>query len=181
MGLLSTVSGFLPESLPKNAGSKSFYDLVAPLPKGKEYSFNELKGKPVLIVNTATRCGYTVQFTGLEELNKIYGDRGLQVLGFPSNEFAGQSPESDEEGAQVCLKNHGVTFPLMAKSEVNGKGMNEVFAWLKAQPIDGKTGSSGPIKWNFTKFLVDREGKLVGRFPSAVTPEQLKPEIEKVL
>ncbi|KAK1923834.1 glutathione peroxidase [Papiliotrema laurentii] len=176
----STISGFLSESVDPSVNSKSFYDLKATLPGTKgEFDFANLKGKVTLIVNTASKCGYTYQYTGLEELHKTYGDRGLVVLGFPSNEFAGQDPGSDEQIAEFCQLNHGVTFPLMKKSEVNGKNMNDVFAWLKAH--EGESGKINPIKWNFTKFLVDKEGKVVGRFGSGVKPEELKSEIEKYL
>ncbi|WRT69421.1 uncharacterized protein IL334_006407 [Kwoniella shivajii] len=172
------------ESIPADIAKKSFYDLKAILPGSKgELDFSTFKGKPVLIVNTASKCGFTYQYTGLEELYKSYNDKGLQVLGFPSNEFGGQEPGSDDDISSFCTLNHGVTFPLMKKSEVNGKNMNEVFAWLKSQKGEGVGGIAGTtsIKWNFTKFLVDKEGKVVGRYGSSTKPEKLKEEIEKLL
>ncbi|KAI9632914.1 glutathione peroxidase [Dioszegia hungarica] len=174
------------ESVPAGVKERSFYDLKAALPGSKgELDFATLKGKAVLIVNTASKCGFTPQYTGLEELHKTYAARGLEVLGFPSNEFGGQDPGSDEEIASFCQVNHGVTFPLMKKSEVNGAHMNDVFAWLKAngKEVDGAGGIGGTtsIKWNFTKFLVNREGHVVGRYSPNTTPEQLKVEIEKLL
>ncbi|RSH93678.1 Glutathione peroxidase 2 [Saitozyma podzolica] len=185
MAIFSSIGGVLGyETLPEGVKSKSFYDLKANLPgKDKVYDFSELKGKPVLIVNTASKCGFTPQYTGLEELYKTYHDRGLEVLGFPSNEFGGQEPGSDEDIASFCTLNHGVTFPLMKKTEVNGKNMNEVFAWLKSQKGEHAQGIAGTtaIKWNFTKFLVDRNGNVVGRYGSTTKPETLKAEIEKLL
>ncbi|KAL7424849.1 Glutathione peroxidase 2 [Cryptotrichosporon argae] len=170
------------ETLPSVTGT-SFYDLKAALPgKDRVFDFAELKGKAVLIVNTASKCGFTYQYTGLEALYEAYGARGLVVLGFPSNEFGGQEPGSDADIEQFCTLNHGVTFPLMKKSEVNGARMNGVFAWLKAQGgAAAGVGGTTSIKWNFTKFLVDREGRVVGRFAPTTKPEALKAEIEKVL
>jgi glutathione peroxidase len=167
------------EKIPAAVKAKSFYDLKATLPgKDRVLDFSNLKGDVVLIVNTASKCGYTPQYTGLEKLYKEYKDQGFEVIGFPSNEFMNQDPGTDEEIAQFCQVNHGVTFPLAKKSEVNGANMNEVFAWLKSQPGQG---SSTAIKWNFTKFLVDRNGKVAGRFGSSTTPSQMKSEIEKLL
>ncbi|KGB78115.2 glutathione peroxidase [Cryptococcus deuterogattii R265] len=180
----SIASKFGYESIPADVANKSFYDLKAKLPGNKgDLDFSTLKGKAVLIVNTASKCGFTPQYNGLEELYKTYGDKGLVVLGFPSNEFGGQEPGSDDDIAQFCTLNHGVTFPLMKKSEVNGKNMNEVFAWLKSQKGEHVGGVAGTtaIKWNFTKFLVDKEGKCVGRYGSSTKPEKLKEEIEKLL
>ncbi|WVR08296.1 hypothetical protein IAU60_005345 [Kwoniella sp. DSM 27419] len=184
MTWLSTVSGKLGfEQIPPAIASKSFYDLKAVLPGGKELDFSTLKGKAVLIVNTASKCGFTYQYTGLEELHQKFGDKGLTVLGFPSNEFGSQEPGTDEDIASFCQLNHGVTFPLMKKSEVNGQNMNEVFVWLKAQKGAGVEGFAGTtaIKWNFTKFLVNREGVCVGRYGSATKPEKLQEEIAKLL
>ncbi|RSH77390.1 uncharacterized protein EHS24_003351 [Apiotrichum porosum] len=187
MGLLSGIKsavGF--EQLPEGIEGKSFYDLKATLPgKDKVLDFATLKGKVVLIVNTASKCGFTPQYTGLEELHTTYHERGLEVLGFPSNEFGGQEPGSDEDIASFCQVNHGVTFPLAKKSKVNGPEMNEVFAWLKAQgKAEGGAGGIGgttAIKWNFTKFLVDKDGKLVARFGSSTTPAAIKAQIETLL
>ncbi|WWC93084.1 uncharacterized protein L201_008049 [Kwoniella dendrophila CBS 6074] len=181
MSLLSKL-GY--ETIPAEIAKKSFYELKATLPGSKgQLDFSTFKGKPVLIVNTASKCGFTYQYTGLEELYKSYSDKGLEVLGFPSNEFGGQEPGSDEDISSFCTLNHGVTFPLMKKSEVNGKNMNEVFAWLKSQKGAGVGGVAGTtsIKWNFTKFLINKDGQVVGRYGSSTKPEKLKEEIEKLL
>ncbi|WOO77642.1 Glutathione peroxidase-like peroxiredoxin 2 [Vanrija pseudolonga] len=179
--LKSAVGTLKSENIPDAVKGKSFYELKAVLPgKDKVLDFSTLKGKVVLIVNTASKCGFTPQYTGLEELYKEYHEQGLEVLGFPSNEFGGQEPGSDDDIASFCQVNHGVTFPLAKKSEVNGDNMNEVFAWLKAQPGGGGFGSTA-IKWNFSKFLVSREGKLVGRYAPTTTPAALKSAIEDEL
>ncbi|CAE6465767.1 unnamed protein product [Rhizoctonia solani] len=156
----------------------TFYDLKAATPR-EEYSFDQLKGKVVLIVNVASKCGFTPQYTGLEALHKKYKDRGLVVLGFPCNQFLSQEPGTDEQIAEFCQINHGVSFPLMKKSDVNGDDTNEVYKYLKSQK-SGVLGLSR-IKWNFEKFLIDRQGKVVGRWASTTTPESLESEIEKHL
>ncbi|KAI0749776.1 thioredoxin-like protein [Daedaleopsis nitida] len=157
----------------------SFYSLKATLPGNKTYDFEQLKGKVVLIVNTASKCGFTPQYKGIEALHKKYKDQGLVVLGFPCNQFGGQEPENDEKIAEFCELNHGVSFPLMAKSDVNGDNTNEVFKWLKGQ----KAGILGltRIKWNFEKFLVDKEGKVVNRWASTTSPEDIDATIKKLL
>ncbi|KAI0775199.1 glutathione peroxidase [Trametes elegans] len=159
--------------------AKSFYDLKAQLPGGKTYDFADLKGKVVLIVNVASKCGFTPQYKGLQALYDKYKDRGFVILGFPCNQFGGQEPESDEKIAEFCELNHGVSFPLMAKSDVNGDSTNEVYKWLKAQ----KAGILGltRIKWNFEKFLIDREGKVVHRWASTTSPEAIDAEVAKLL
>ncbi|KAI0635941.1 thioredoxin-like protein [Trametes polyzona] len=159
--------------------AKSFYDLKAELPGGKTYDFEQLKGKVVLIVNVASKCGFTPQYKGLQALYDKYKDRGFVILGFPCNQFGGQEPESDDKIAQFCELNHGVTFPLMAKSDVNGDGANEVYKWLKER----KAGLLGltRIKWNFEKFLIDREGKVVHRWASTTSPEAIDAEVAKLL
>lgn len=156
----------------------TFYDLKAATPRG-EYSFDQLKGKVVLIVNVASKCGFTPQYTGLEGLYKKYKDRDFVILGFPCNQFGGQEPGSDEQIGEFCQLNHGVSFPLMKKSDVNGDDTNEVYQYLKNQ----KSGILGltRIKWNFEKFLIDRQGNVVGRWASTTKPESLEAEIEKVL
>ncbi|KAN0061579.1 Glutathione peroxidase 2 [Thecaphora frezii] len=156
-----------------------FYDLKALKPNQETYSFDQLKGKVVLIVNTASKCGYTPQFAELEELNKKYASEGLVVLGFPSNQFASQDPGNNDEIVTFCQRNYGVTFPIMAKSDVNGSQTNEVFAFLKS----AKKGILGTemIKWNFTKFLVDRQGNVVERYGSNTKPSAIAADIEKLL
>ena len=146
---------------------------------GEEQSLAAYKGRPLLIVNTASRCGYTPQYKGLEELHKTYGSRGLAVLGFPCNQFGAQEPGTEADIASFCEVNYGVTFPLFAKVEVNGDGSHPLYVYLKkAKP--GLLGSEA-IKWNFTKFLVDREGKAVERYAPQTEPKALAGDIEKVL
>ncbi|CAE6461294.1 unnamed protein product [Rhizoctonia solani] len=157
----------------------TFYDLKAATPRNEDYSFDQLKGKVVLIVNVASKCGFTPQYTGLEALYNKYKDRGLVILGFPCNQFGGQEPGTDEQIGEFCQLNHGVTFPLMKKSDVNGDDTNEVYKYLKSQ----KSGLLGltRIKWNFEKFLIDRQGKVVNRWASTTKPESLEADIEKLL
>ena len=155
-----------------------FYDLTALNPLGKNVSLSDYKGKVVLVVNTATKCGLAPQFEGLERLYQEYKDKGLVILGFPSNQFAGQEPESNEHMEATCKVNFGVTFPLFAKIEVNGPQTHPVFVFLKA-----KLGSwlGRRIKWNFTKFLVDAQGKPIKRFSPITKPEAIEPYVKKLL
>ncbi|ESK87253.1 glutathione peroxidase [Moniliophthora roreri MCA 2997] len=157
----------------------SFYSLKAAMPGNKTFDFADLKGKVVLIVNTASACGFTPQYKGLQALYDKYKDRGFTILGFPCNQFGGQEPLDDAGVAEFCTVNHGVTFPLMKKSDVNGDNTNEVFKWLKSE----KAGIFGitRIKWNFEKFLVDQEGKVVHRWASTTTPEAIDAEVAKSL
>ncbi|KAF9052481.1 glutathione peroxidase [Hymenopellis radicata] len=144
-----------------------------------EYDFAQLKGKTVLVVNTASACGFTPQYKGLQALYDKYKDQGFIILGFPCNQFGGQEPKGDEDIAQFCTLNHGVSFPLMKKSEVNGDNTNEVYKWLKSQ----KAGILGltRIKWNFEKFLIDKQGNVVHRWASTTTPESIDAEVAKIL
>jgi glutathione peroxidase len=158
--------------------STSFFDLSAKSNEGKELFFNSLEGKVVLVVNTASKCGFTPQYKGLEELYRKYKDRGLIVLGFPCDQFAHQEPGDDAEIASFCQRNFGVTFPLMAKIEVNGAGTHPLFVFLKSKARE-LFGAS--IKWNFTKFLVGRDGKKVRRFSPATEPAKLEKSIEAAL
>ena len=141
---------------------------------GKELDLKAYEGKVVLVVNTASKCGFTPQYKGLEELHRKYKDKGLVVLGFPCDQFAHQEPAGDAEIAAFCELNYGVSFPLMAKSNVNGRDTSEVFAFLKSK-------AKGMIKWNFTKFLVGRDGRTVLRYAPTVEPEKLTGDIEKAL
>jgi len=154
-----------------------FYSLKAELPNGKVYDFAELKGKTVLIVNVASTCALTPQYTGLQELYDKYKLQGLEILGFPTNQFH-QEAGDDNDIAQFCTLNHGVTFPLLKKSDVNGDNTNEVFKWLKSQK---SSFGLSRIKWNFEKFLVDKNGKVVGRWSSVETPSTIDPEIAKII
>lgn len=157
----------------------SFYDLK-PLTKASEpYDFHQLEGKVVLIVNVASKCGFTPQYKGLEELNKKYADQGLVILGFPCNQFAHQEPGSQEEIESFCQLNYGVSFPILKKVDVNGANADPVWVYLKNQK-SGLLGFKG-IKWNFEKFLVDRKGKVVERYGSITSPASLESTIEKYL
>jgi glutathione peroxidase len=135
-------------------------------------------GKVLLIVNTASKCGFTPQYEGLEKLHQEYKDKGLEILAFPCNQFGNQEPGDADEIRNFCSLNYDVSFPLMGKIEVNGNEADPLWKYLKSEK-SGLLGSR--IKWNFTKFLVDREGNVVGRFGPAVKPEQLKSEIEALL
>jgi glutathione peroxidase len=156
----------------------SLFDLSARANDGKEVSFKSYEGKVLLVVNTASKCGFTPQYKGLEALYKKYKDRGLVVIGFPCDQFAHQEPGDDAEIASFCELNFGVTFPLMSKIEVNGEGTHPVFAYLK-QLAPGAVG--GSIKWNFTKFLVARDGRSATRYASTTEPENLEKDIEGAL
>ena len=146
---------------------------------GKTVRLADHAGRVLLIVNTASACGFTPQFAGLEKLWATYRDRGLVVLGFPSNEFGGQDPGSNNEIASFCQLNYGVSFPMMAKVKVNGAEAHPLFAWLKDE-APGLLGSKG-IKWNFTKFLVGRDGRVLKRYAPQDAPEKLAADIEAAL
>lgn len=158
--------------------TESLFDLSATANNGKPLDLKTYEGKVLLVVNTASKCGFTPQYKGLEELYRKYKDRGLVVLGFPCDQFAHQEPGSDADIASFCQINYGVSFPLMAKVEVNGKGTHPVFQFLKAK-TPGLLGDG--IKWNFTKFLVGKDGATVKRFAPTVQPEELESDIEALL
>jgi glutathione peroxidase len=151
---------------------------VPALEKG-EIRLGDHAGKVLLLVNTASKCGLTPQYEGLEELHRTYGERGLSVIGFPCNQFGNQEPGGHEEIGAFCQRNYGVSFPISAKIEVNGEGTHPLWAFLKKE----KSGFLGfsRIKWNFTKFLVDRNGKVVKRFSPTTKPEAIAAHIEKLL
>lgn len=174
------------------------YDFKVKDNEGKEVSLDKYKGKVLLIVNTATKCGLTPQYEGLEKLYDKLKDRGFETLDFPCNQFLNQAPESDEKINEFCTLTYGTTFPRFAKIDVNGKDADPLFVWLKEQKPEDKTdGTSksaefmnkvmkyvtkeGDIKWNFGKFLIDREGNVVERFSPSFKPENLEGEIEKYL
>ncbi len=146
---------------------------------GTTQSMADYAGKVLLIVNTASKCGFTPQYAGLEALHRAYADRGLSVLGFPCNQFGAQEPGDAAEIASFCSLTYDVTFPLFAKIDVNGANADPLFVWLKAQQ-PGLLGTQA-IKWNFTKFLVDRKGAVVARHAPTVKPESLKAQIEALL
>lgn len=155
-----------------------FYQLSANTPQGHPVEMSAYKGKVVLVVNTATQCGLTPQFEGLEKLHQDYKDKGLVILGFPCNQFGSQEPLSNESMEETCKINHGVTFPLFEKTEVNGANTHPVFRYLKSK-LGGLFGSR--IKWNFTKFLIDANGKPVRRFAPVTKPEKIEPYIKSLL
>jgi len=159
--------------------STSISDFEALSIEGKPAQLSTQRGKVMLIVNTASACGFTPQFTGLEELWKTYHDQGLVVLGFPSNEFGGQDPGSDGEIASFCQLNYGVSFPMMSKVKVNGGDAHPLWKWLTAE-APGILGSKS-VKWNFTKFLIGRDGTVLKRYAPTDKPESLKSDIEAAL
>jgi glutathione peroxidase len=156
----------------------SFYDFQINTSQGKQLSFSDYRGKVVLIVNTATKCGLTPQFTGLEALHQQYKDNGLVVLGFPCDQFLKQEPLSNEEMAASCLLNHGVTFQLTEKIYVNGSATHPIYKWLKSKQ-KGLFGKR--ISWNFTKFLIDKQGNVVKRFSPSTKPEKIEQFISDYL
>ena len=154
------------------------YDFTAKTLDGREVRLSDYKGKALLIVNTASKCGFTPQYAGLEKLYQEYADKGLTVLAFPCDQFGHQEPGDAAEIQNFCTTKYDVSFPLMAKIEVNGANAHPLWQFLKTE----KTGFlGGAIKWNFTKFLVSPEGKVVGRFPPTATPDSLASEVAKVL
>ena len=155
-----------------------FYDFSAVKMDGQSVSMADYRGKVVVVVNTASRCGFTPQFAGLEQLYKTYKDQGFEILGFPCNQFAGQDAGTNSEIEAFCQLNYGVTFTMFEKINVNGKAADPLFQFLKSE-AKGTLGSS--IKWNFTKFLIDRSGHVVCRFASADEPEKMVDAIEKLL
>ena len=154
-------------------------DFTVTTNRGEELDLAEKKGKVLLVVNTASKCGFTPQYDGLEDLYQKYKDQGFEVLGFPCNQFGAQEPGNADEIAEFCKVNFGVTFPLMEKVDVNGPDASPVFDWMKGE-AKGLMGSTG-IKWNFTKFLVDRDGKVVKRFAPQDAPGSIARHIEKLL
>ena len=155
-----------------------FYSLKTKTPSGRILSMNEFEGKAVLIVNTATKCGLTPQFEGLEELHQKYKDKDLVVLGFPCDQFKNQEPETNETMKEVCKINHGVNFQLTEKVDVNGNNEHPIFTWLKNK----KSGFFGKkIRWNFTKFLIDKTGKTVKRYGPTVEPKKMEKDIMRLI
>ena len=174
------------------------YDFTVKNNMGEDVPLSVYRGKVLLVVNTATGCGFTPQYEGLEALYKKYRDRGFEILDFPCNQFFGQAPGTDEEIETFCKLNYGTTFPRFSKIDVNGEHAAPLYTWLKEQAIDDKPDSGLPalleklakkghqiagssIKWNFTKFLVDRNGNVVGRYAPTRKPEDLAADIEALL
>ena len=155
------------------------YDFSATSISGKTIKLDQFKGKPLLIVNTASACGFTPQFAGLEDLHKTYGGKGLVVLGFPCNQFGAQDKGNNDEIAEFCQLNYGVSFAMMEKIEVNGSRQHPLYQWLSAE-APGLLGSKA-IKWNFTKFLVGRDGQVIKRYAPTDKPEGMAKDIDAAL
>lgn len=155
-----------------------FYEFSAKSLQGKEINMDAYKGKVVLVVNTASKCGLTPQYEGLEKLYKQYKDKGLVILGFPCNQFGNQEPGDEKQISEGCLINYGVSFQMFSKIDVNGSGAHPIYKYLKKE-LPGFPGNE--IKWNFGKFLIDKNGKPVKRFSPIVKPEKLTSYIEKLL
>lgn len=154
------------------------YNFKATSLQGKEISLSDFQGKTLLIVNTASKCGLTPQFEGLEKLYQQYQDKGLVILGFPCNQFANQEPGEKADIEAVCMVNYGVSFPMFAKIEVNGDGAHPLYKYLKSE-LKGTFGNN--IKWNFTKFLIAADGTPLKRFAPTVKPEKIEKYLEKVI
>ena len=155
------------------------YDFEARQINGQNIALSEFRGQVMLIVNTASQCGFTPQFGGLEELHKTYGGKGLAVLGFPCNQFGAQDPGTDSDIASFCQVNYGVSFPMMSKVDVNGPAAHPLYQWLRAE-APGLLGSQS-IKWNFTKFLIGKDGKVIKRYAPLDKPADLAKDIEAAL
>ncbi|MDX9773853.1 MAG: glutathione peroxidase [Bacteroidales bacterium] len=155
---------------------QQFYDFKAKTLQGKEIGMDTYKGKTVLVVNTASKCGLTPQYEGLEALYRKHSENGLVILGFPSNQFANQEPGDEKSIAEGCLLNYGVTFPMFSKIDVNGPDAHPLYKYLRSE-LSALTGNK--IKWNFTKFLIDSEGRPVKRFSPTTKPEKIEKYLEK--
>ena len=156
----------------------SLHDFKATSIDGEEIDLSSYDGKVVLVVNTASQCGFTPQYAGLQKLQDTYADRGFAVLGFPCDQFGHQEPGTEEQIAEFCESSYGVTFPMFAKVDVNGDTAHPLYQWLKSEQ-SGLLG--GAIKWNFTKFLVGRDGAVLGRYGSTTKPGKIRPDIEQAL
>jgi glutathione peroxidase len=163
------------------SAASSLYGFTLADIDGRQVSLSAYRGKVLLLVNTASKCGFTPQYEALEKLSKTYRDRGLAVVAFPANNFGGQEPGTNAEIKSFCSMTYGVDFPVFAKISVKGAEIHPLYRWLTAKETD--PAFAGDIEWNFTKFLVDREGKVIGRFPSAVTPDspELTAAVDKAL
>ena len=159
--------------------SDTVYEFSCDTTGGKKKSLADYQGKVLLVVNTASKCGFTPQFAGLEEMYEKYKDQGLEILGFPCNQFGKQDPGSNDEIMEFCQLNYGVSFPMFGKIDVNGGGADPLFQYLKKE-APGALGTQG-IKWNFTKFLIDPTGKVIKRYAPKDTPKAIAKDIEKLL
>lgn len=150
----------------------SFYDFTVKDIAGNDFPLSQLKGKKVLVVNTASKCGFTPQYEGLQELFENYGDEDFMIIGFPANNFGSQEPGTNEEIASFCQLNYGVTFPMMSKISVKGDDQHPLYGWLTSRAENGLEDSS--VTWNFQKYMIDEEGQLVGHFAPTVKPDNRK-------
>ncbi|TAK79555.1 MAG: glutathione peroxidase [Aquabacterium sp.] len=157
----------------------SVYDFKAQTITGQEVALSDYRGKALLIVNTASKCGFTPQFEGLEKLWQTYGPKGLVIVGFPCNQFGSQDPGSNDEIASFCQLNYGVSFPMFEKIDVNGPNAHPLYKWL-VQEAPGILGTKA-IKWNFTKFLIGKDGQVISRYAPTDTPKSLAEDVEKAL
>jgi len=169
MKMILAVVVLLFVSIQESYAQKSFYDFKVEAIDGTEFNLADLKGKKVLVVNTASKCGFTPQYEGLEELYEQYGGDDFVIIGFPANNFLQQEPGSNEEIAEFCEKNYGVSFPMMAKISVKGDDMNELYHWLTEKRQNGVMDSE--VTWNFQKYLIDENGKLVATYPPKTKPD----------
>lgn len=172
-------SDFPNESFGGLMSNQNLYSFSVKKSNGQTLDLAQLQGQAVLVVNVASKCGFTPQYEGLEELYKKFKDSGLVILGFPSNQFGAQEPGSNEEIQSFCQLNYGVSFPVLAKVDVNGEKADPLFQWLKSS-APGIMGTEG-IKWNFTKFLIDRKGDVIDRFAPQTKPKDLESSIQQVL
>lgn len=156
------------------SGQKNFYDFTVTDINGEEFALSQLKGKKVLVVNTASKCGLTPQYEDLEKLYNEYKEMGLVIVGFPANNFMNQEPGTNEEIAEFCEKNYGVSFPMMSKISVKGEDMHPLYKWLTSKDLNGKMDSD--VKWNFQKYMINEKGELVG-----MVPPRDKPYSEEIL
>lgn len=179
VGLLGSLLLLQAVASAESSGEGTLLDLEAARLSGSLESLEEYRGEVLLVVNTASECGFTPQYEGLESLYEKYRGQGFSVLGFPSNDFGGQEPGSDPEIGAFCKRNYGVEFPMFSKVKVNGKGQHPVYAFLTSRPPP----VGGPVRWNFEKYLVDRSGQVVSRFPSSTKPmsSQMVAAIEELL
>ena len=159
--------------------ASSVYDFDCQTTGGKKKSLSDYQGKVLLVVNTASKCGFTPQFEGLETMYEKYKDRGLEILGFPCNQFGKQDPGSNDEIMEFCQLNYGVSFPMFGKIEVNGGGTEPFFKYLKKE-APGALGTQR-IKWNFTKFLIDPTGEVIKRYAPTVKPKDIEKDVKKLL
>jgi len=156
------------------SGQSSIYDFVVKDINGKDFSFSSLKGKKIMIINTASKCGFTPQYADLDSLYKKYNDRNFVIIAFPANNFMNQEPGSDKQIQDFCQKNYGISFPLMSKISVKGDDMHPLYKWLTTKNLNGFKDSE--VKWNFQKYLIDESGKLV-----AIIPSKEKPDSQQVI